>query len=95
MIIICVALVLGSDDLKPIQWRVWAGNLEREGRKGAAVSGTDKGKIGGDAQVGGYAWLERGQRRGFLDIRGQRREFAEWVRESAGGGGEKVERVDF
>ncbi|KAK5104129.1 hypothetical protein LTS08_002013 [Lithohypha guttulata] len=27
----CLGLVLGSDQLKPIAWNVWAGNIEKEG----------------------------------------------------------------
>lgn len=30
VIMICVGLVVGAEDLKPITWRVWAGNVERE-----------------------------------------------------------------
>ena len=28
---ICTGLVLGAEELKPVQWRVWAGKIEREG----------------------------------------------------------------
>jgi hypothetical protein len=74
--VICVGLVLGSPELRPIQWRVWAGKIEREGEKGFMSSdGTvDKDYVGNPFRV-----LE--SRPGFVDIRKQRKEFAEWVRE--------------
>ncbi|PMD17440.1 hypothetical protein NA56DRAFT_578740 [Hyaloscypha hepaticicola] len=74
--VICVGLVLGSPELRPIQWRVWAGKIEREGEKGFMSSdGTvDKDYVGNPFRV-----LE--SRPGFIDIRKQRKEFAEWVRE--------------
>lgn len=74
MLLLCVGVVLGSADLKPIQWDVWAGNLERSKEARKIV----------EAGVGGgnpYAGLE--ERGGFADIRGQRKQFAEWVK---GGG---------
>lgn len=27
----CLGLVLGSEPLRPIEWKVWAGNIEKEG----------------------------------------------------------------
>ncbi|MCJ1300852.1 hypothetical protein MMC08_003651 [Hypocenomyce scalaris] len=71
VLVICVGLVLGAEELKPISWRVWAGRIEREkevGREG-------KGGVGGNPFQG----LE--ERVGFMDIRAKRKEFAEWVRE--------------
>lgn len=32
--LVCVGLVLGAEELKPITWRVWAGKAERESRGG-------------------------------------------------------------
>ncbi|MCJ1291511.1 hypothetical protein MMC34_003056 [Xylographa carneopallida] len=64
VLLICVGLVLGAEELRPISWRVWAGRVQK-----------------GKGQPGeGYEWLEGGKRKGFLDIRGQRQEFADWVR---------------
>ena len=76
---ICLGLVLGTPELRPIQWRVWAGKIEREGEKGFSSSdGTvDKDYVGNPFRV-----LE--SRPGFIDIRKQRKEFAEWVREGGG-----------
>ncbi|EME48662.1 hypothetical protein DOTSEDRAFT_162346 [Dothistroma septosporum NZE10] len=71
VILLCVGVVLSSPELKPIQWNVWAGRLERsqEAREIKAVG------LGGGNP---YATLE--ERPGFLDVRGRRKEFAEWVR---------------
>ncbi|MCJ1417680.1 hypothetical protein MMC32_004024 [Xylographa parallela] len=64
VLLICVGLVLGAEELRPISWRVWASRVQ-----------------GGKGQPGeGFEWLEAGKRKGFLDIRGQREEFANWVR---------------
>ncbi|KAI9880346.1 MAG: hypothetical protein M1830_003957 [Pleopsidium flavum] len=70
ILIICLGLVLGSPALKPISWRVWAGQIEREGRKEGMGLGEG---------MNPFAGLE--SRAGFLDIRAKRREFADWVRE--------------
>ena len=34
VVLICTGLVLGAEELKPIQWRVWAGKMERSGGGG-------------------------------------------------------------
>lgn len=69
-------LVLGTPELRPIRWRVWAGKIEREGEKG--FLGAD-GEVSKDYVGNPYRVLE--SRPGFVDVRKQRREFAEWVRE--------------
>lgn len=71
-LLLCVGVVLGSAELRPIQWREWAGKLERE--KQDMVKSGDGGLIGNP-----YKALD--DRPGFLDIRGKRKEFAAWVRE--------------
>lgn len=38
---ICVGLVVGAEDLKPITWRVWAGNVERESGGGGPFQGLE------------------------------------------------------
>lgn len=76
---VCLGLVLGTPELRPIEWRVWAGKIEREGERGF-VNGSgdvDKDYIGNP-----FRMLE--SRPGFVDIRKQRKEFAEWVREGGG-----------
>ena len=67
-----MGVVLSSPELKPIQWNVWAGRLER----------SKEARVVKEVGVGGgnpYAGLE--ERPGFLDIRAQRVGFARWVRE--------------
>jgi membrane magnesium transporter 1 len=76
---ICLGLVLGTAQLRPIQWRVWAGKIEREGEKGF-MSGD--GRLDKDYVGNPFKLLE--SRPGFVDIRKQRKEFAEWVREGGG-----------
>ena len=72
VVLLCVGVVLSSPDLKPIQWNVWAGKLERsqEAREIKEVG------VGGGNP---FAVFE--DRPGFLDIRRQRKEFAKWVKE--------------
>lgn len=72
VLLLCVGVVLSSPELMPIQWSVWAGRLERS--KDARAT-KEVGVGGGNP----YATLE--ERPGFLDIRGQRKEFANWVRD--------------
>lgn len=76
---ICLGLVLGTPELRPIQWRVWAGKIEREGEKGFTNS---SGQVDKDYVGNPFRLLE--SRPGFIDIRKQRKEFAEWVREGGG-----------
>lgn len=73
VLLLCVGVVLGSQRLKPIQWNVWAGRLERskEARELRAV---------GDGGGNPFAVVE--ERPGFLDIRSRRKEFASWIRET-------------
>jgi len=74
-LIISFGLVLGTSTLRPIQWRVWAGQIERQGEAGFKNSSgeVDKAYIGNP-----YRLLE--SRPGFVDIRKQRQEFADWVK---------------
>jgi hypothetical protein len=55
--LICIGLVFGAEPLKPISWRVWAGNVERDAREGKT----------GASGVNPFVGLET--RIGFLDIR--------------------------
>lgn len=74
VLLLCVGIVIGSPELKPIQWRVWAGKLEKDkSAKTESINGDPLGPRGNP-----YAALE--QRQGFLDIRSQRNEFADWVK---------------
>lgn len=38
---ICVGLVVGAEELKPITWRVWAGKVERESGGGGPFQGLE------------------------------------------------------
>lgn len=72
VLLLCVGVVLSSPALKPIQWNVWAGRLER------SKDAREMSKVG----LGGgnpYAALE--ERPGFLDIRARRKEFGDWVKD--------------
>ncbi|KAI1373620.1 magnesium transporter [Hypoxylon crocopeplum] len=73
--VVCLGMVLGTSKLRPIQWRVWAGKIEREGEAGFLNSsgGVEKDYVGNPFQL-----LE--SRPGFVDIRKQRKEFAEWAK---------------
>lgn len=74
VLLLCIGIVVGSPELKPIQWRVWAGKLEKDkSAKTESINGDPLGPRGNP-----YAALE--QRQGFLDIRSQRNEFADWVK---------------
>ncbi|KAI9792858.1 MAG: hypothetical protein M1835_007616, partial [Candelina submexicana] len=59
VLLLCLGLVLGSSALKPIEWRVWAGEIER-GRGGGTEG---KGEFVGNP----FAGLE--ERAGFVDVR--------------------------
>lgn len=73
--IILVGLVLGTRPLRPIEWRVWAGKIEREGEEGFT---DNAGAV--DKHCMGNPFKNLETRPNFVDIRKQRREFAEWVR---------------
>lgn len=74
-LIVCVGLVAGSPKLRPIQWNVWAGKIEREGASGFRDTG---GEVEKTYRGNPFAPLEA--RPGFVDIRKQRREFTEWAK---------------
>ena len=70
VLLLCVGVVMSSASLKPIQWNVWAGSLERS-KEARAVK--EVGVGGGNP----YAALE--ERPGFLDIRAQRKAHEKWT----------------
>ena len=41
VVLICVGLVLGAEELKPIKWRVWADKVERESGGGGPFQGLE------------------------------------------------------
>lgn len=74
VLLLCVGVVLSSPNLKPIQWSVWAGNLERS-------KDARKVQEAGVASGNPYAQLE--DRPGFWDPRGARKAFGLWVTEGS------------
>lgn len=76
LLITTVGLVLGTQPLKPIKWRVWAGKVEREGRDVPQSAGDENDK---DFFGNPFRFLE--SRPGFVDIRRQRKNFGDWARE--------------
>lgn len=78
-LVVCLGLVLGAPVLRPIRWRVWAGKIEREGRAGFAT-GNDGNSSRGAFVGNPFRMLET--RPGFVDIRRQRTEFAQWAKSS-------------
>ncbi|KAJ2987791.1 hypothetical protein NUW58_g4314 [Xylaria curta] len=73
--IICLGLVSGASQLRPIQWRVWAGKIEQEGEAGFM---NNSGEVEKDFMGNPFRLLE--SRPGFIDIRKQRREFDAWAK---------------
>ncbi len=79
--VILFGLVLGTRPLRPIQWSVWAGKIEREGEEGFL---DNDGELNKDYMGNPFRSLEA--RPGFVDIRKQRKEFAKWVKNGGGQG---------
>jgi len=73
-LVILLGLVLGTRPLRPLEWRVWAGKIEREGGEGFTDS---SGEVEKTYMGNPFSVLE--SRPNFVDIRKQRKEFAEWV----------------
>jgi hypothetical protein len=74
-LVVCIGLVLSSPQPRPIRWTTWAGKIEREGAAGFRNSG---GEVDKDFRGNPFRALE--SRQGFVDIRKQRREFADWAK---------------
>lgn len=74
-LIVIMGLILSSPQPLPIQWRTWAGKIEREGSAGFLSS---SGEVEKDFRGNPFMALE--SRQSFVDIRKQRREFAEWAK---------------
>ena len=83
--IILVGLVLGTHPLRPVEWRVWAGKIEREGEEGFT---NNSGTVDKDYMGNPFSVLE--SRPNFVDIRKLRREFSDWAQQEGvkQGGGE-------
>lgn len=77
--LLCIGIVLSSPALRPIEWRVWAEQIEKDER---LPKGRRKFEDEGVAPINPFRWLE--ERKGFWDVRAKRKEFADWVRDGAG-----------
>lgn len=77
--LLSLGLVFSSPQLKPIQWRTWAGETERE--KSREPRSLDEPTMNNP-----YIGLE--ERLGFLDVRQRRKDFAAWKQS----GGKAVEK---
>ena len=64
MVSICIGLVLGAEELKPINWRVWAGKVERESGGGGPFQGLEDRLGFVDIRVG--LGCNQSQRRRFI-----------------------------
>ncbi|KAK1688155.1 transmembrane protein 32 [Colletotrichum godetiae] len=74
-LVVVLGMVLGAPNLRPIEWRVWAGKIEREGEMGFL---TGSGEVEKDYVGNPFRILE--SRPGFADIRKQKRDFTNWVK---------------
>lgn len=54
--LVCVGLVLGAEELKPITWRVWAGKAERESRGGGPFQALEERLGFMDIRVGVFSF---------------------------------------
>lgn len=68
VILLCITIVLESSELKPVKWREWANQQEKE-NPGYALFADGLSKVASASNI-----LEH--RPGFLDIRAKRKEFA-------------------
>ncbi|KAF2704552.1 hypothetical protein K504DRAFT_119815 [Pleomassaria siparia CBS 279.74] len=86
ILVLSAGIVFTSPSLKPIVWARWAGRLSREGRHGEGKwtregeeilsEGDPYAFLGLDGGIGG----KREGRLGFWDVRGKRKEYAEWAK---------------
>jgi len=81
-LVVCLGLILDTSPLRPIQWRVWAGKIEREGEHGFADAA---GEVSKDFVGNPFKVLET--RPAFVDIRKQRKDFAEWAKKGGAAAG--------
>lgn len=86
ILLLSTGIVISSPRLKPIQYAKWAGQISSEGQHGEGkftregeeilTEGDPYAFLGLDGGIGG-----NGEgRRGFWDVKGKRKEYAEWVR---------------
>ncbi|KAF2667286.1 hypothetical protein BT63DRAFT_456588 [Microthyrium microscopicum] len=75
--ILLIGIVIGAPKLRPIEWAAWAGEAEQDTRR---PRGKKRFEGDGGAEGTSMAWLE--DRKGFWDVRGKKKAFADWVREN-------------
>lgn len=85
VVLICAGLVMDAEQLKPIRWRVWAGQVEKESGGGGPFQGLEN-RVGFmDIRVRiSYLLRIMGQLCGLTLIvlaQKQRKEFADWIRD--------------
>ena len=97
VVFICVGLVLGAEELKPVSWRVWAGKAERESEGGGLFQGLEHRLGFVDIRVGSHATnrtcIHSSLRVYTVDVdcriganvfestQAKRKDFADWVRD--------------
>lgn len=74
ILITCFGLVVGTPELRPVKWCVWAGMIE--GERDNFLIDSD-GFLKKNDTLNPFKYIE--SRPGFIDIRKQRREFFEWA----------------
>ena len=80
VVLICLGLVSGAEDLKPINWRVWASQVEEESGGGGPYQGLDE-RIGFvNIRVSLRLWDAWMTEDANMHIQAKRKEFADWVR---------------
>jgi hypothetical protein len=80
--LLCVGIVLGSPALRPIEWNKWANAVALDDRRPPGKRRFERQGDGGS--VGNpFRFLDDGERKGFVDVIGRRKEFAKWVREGS------------
>ncbi|KAH7130736.1 magnesium transporter [Dendryphion nanum] len=87
ILILTTGIVFASPDLKPIQWAKWSGKISKEGRHGQGEWTREGEEVLSEGDPFAFLGLDGGiggkgseGRRGFWDVRGKRKEYAEWAR---------------
>lgn len=65
--LLCIGIVLASPGLRPIQWRTWACEAEKDERRGPGKRAFEAEPGQGVGNFGRF--VEDGERRGFWDVR--------------------------
>ena len=74
--------MLGSPALRPIEWNKWANAVNLDDRRAPGKRQFER--QGDGATIGNpFRFLEDGERKGFVDVIGRRKEFGKWVREGS------------